>query len=39
LLVTAYGSELLSRFAKRHEILMGLAYGGLYARTKGNWKS
>lgn len=39
MLVMAYGSELLSRFAKRYEIFVSLAYGGLYARTKGNWKS
>jgi hypothetical protein len=39
LLVMAHGGELQSRFAKMHEIPMSLVYGGLCARTKGNWKS
>jgi hypothetical protein len=38
LLVMASLGELQSRFAKMHEILTGLVYGGLYARVKGNRK-
>jgi hypothetical protein len=37
LLVMVGWGELQSRFAKMYEILIGLVYGGLYARMKGNW--